>query len=101
MCIINTVITTQLPSPICSYQELNYTIIVDDVNGSTVSELGPFYHLGPGSVKHEITSGLVRDEEYSVGIRVATPFHVVTSYNHFFGKETNDSIATFFIVPTA
>ena len=76
---------TQLPSPICSYQELNYTVIIDIVNGSTTTELGPFYHLGPGIVKH-VTSKLLRDEEYSVRVLVATFSHVVTSYNHFFGK---------------
>ena len=57
----------QLPMSMCDYQELNYTIIFDSINESSLMEEGPFYHRGPGTLMHDIVSDkLVRDEEYSV-----------------------------------
>ena len=74
----------QLPPPVCSYQELNYTIAISDINGSIVLQLGPFYRFGSGTVKHSITSGLMRSQDYSVIVTVATVSSVVTSYLHDF-----------------
>ena len=73
----------QLPSPICIYQELNYTIIVDDVNVSIAVELGPFHHISHSTIiKESITKGLVRDTEYAVRVIITTFHLVVKSDSH-------------------
>ena len=77
----------QLPSPICIYQELNYTIIVDDVNGSIAVELGPFHHISHSTIiKESIATGLVRDTEYAVRVIITTFHLVVKSDSHAFGE---------------
>ena len=77
----------QLPSLICSYQELNYTVIVEDINGSITVELGPIHHIGHTTViKPSIMKGLVRDTEYAVGVIITTFHLVVKSDSHNFGK---------------
>ena len=74
----------QLPSPVCSYQELNYTVAINNINGSIVLQLDPFYRFASGTVKHSITSGLMRSQDYSVIVTVATVSSVVTSHIHDF-----------------
>ena len=73
---------------LCSFQELNYTITINDVNGSIVIELGPYHLLGSGSsdiLHHDISSRLLRDEEYSLMVTLATFSYVITSDSHYFG----------------
>ena len=77
----------QLPSPICSYQKLDYTIIIGDENGTNITTLGPFHHLGSGQVRQDIASGLAMDEGYSVWVIVDTFTHTITSHRHIFGED--------------
>ena len=76
----------QLPSPICTYQELNYTLFISDVNGSDDLSIGPFHRFGSGLVTHELTPELMPGEEYSVRVMLETAFNTLQSYNHIFGK---------------
>ena len=74
--------------PVCSFQELNYTISINDVNGSIVTELGPYHLLGPRFseiLHHDISSRLLRDEEYSLMVTLAIFSYVITSDSHYFG----------------
>lgn len=52
---------------ICSYQEVNYTIVItDDSEGvNLVAQYGPIQHSGPGILEHDIRSSkLKRGQEY-------------------------------------
>ena len=76
----------ELPSHICSFQELNYTIYIDDINGSTLIELGPYHQIGSGIARHNITPGLTRSQEYLVTVIVATISSAVISDTYVFGQ---------------
>ena len=57
------------------------------MNKSNITELGPFYHRGPGAVHHDITSkNLMRDEEYSVQVIVFAYLNSTVSTDASFGK---------------
>ena len=81
----------QLPEPLCSLQELNYTILISDVNGSIIAESGPYHQLGSelkisGIAYHDVSSGLLRNEEYSLNVSVVTFACVSTSDSYYFGN---------------
>ena len=69
----------QLPMLICAHQIVNYSITIIDtaVNQSNNSMnytsysyyYGPYFHIGGGTVHQCITSGLVRDKEYSLLVK--------------------------------
>jgi hypothetical protein len=80
----------QLPEPICNFQELNYTVLISDVNGSVIAEFGPYRQLGSeldmtGIVYHEVSSGLLKNGEYSLNVTFVTFTCVSTSDNYYFG----------------
>ena len=66
---------------------VNYTIRVtdktlDQSNRSANYTLYESYrHLGPGTVRHAIISGLERDKEYSMIVDVRVEPQVIQSYN--------------------
>ena len=71
---------------ICDHQDVNYTIIIDSMNESSIIELGPFHQQGPGTVNHEIVSNkIIKDEEYSVKVILFTSLHTVVSKNYSLG----------------
>ena len=77
----------QLPSPICLNQDVNYTIIVINNESNLTQHYGPYRHVGPGTVKHDIVSGLERNQEYSVYIEVEISRNVTVISNETrFGK---------------
>ena len=72
---------------ICDYQDQEYMISIDSMNESNITELGPFYHRGPGTVHHDTTSkNLIKDEEYSVQVTVYGYLNSTVSSNASFGK---------------
>ena len=76
---------------VCSYQQVNYTIIVEEEEDDTQSALnvllnGPHYHQGPGTVSHQILDGLENDRVYSARIQVNHITGITESTKHFFGK---------------
>lgn len=80
----------QLPPPECTDQEVNYSIIIVDNNESSSESMqlyGPYHHVGAGTVKHNIDSGLQKNKEYSAHIVVDISHNVtVTSYSITFSK---------------
>ena len=85
-------IITQLPEPLCRFQELNYTILISDENGSIIAESGPYHQLVMGSelnmagvVYHDVSSGLLRNEEYSLNVILFTFACESTSDSYYFG----------------
>ena len=76
---------------VCSYQQVNYTIIVEEEEDDTPAALnillnGPYYHQGPGTVSHQIRDGLENDRVYSARIQVNHITGITESTKHFFGK---------------
>ena len=66
----------QLPGPICWYDELSYTITINNVNNNTmVTEEGPFRHSGSDidpHVSQSIESKLlVMDMNYSLVVNIS------------------------------
>ena len=87
-------IIMQLPSFICAHQTVNYTItITDDImnqsnylmNMNYIS-YGPYFHLGPGVVSCDITSGLDRNKEYSAIVNVGIGPQMIQSHKVLFSK---------------
>ena len=85
----------QLPLLICAHQMVNYTIRVIDetvdqsnhsLNYTSYYEL--YRHLGPGTVRHVITSGLERDKEYSAVVKIWVEPQVIQSYSGVFFSKT-------------
>ncbi len=75
----------------CSYQQVNYTIIVEEEVGDAPAAMnvvlnGPHYHRGPGTVSHQILSGLENDRVYSARVQVNHFTGITESTKHFFGK---------------
>ena len=78
----------QLPELLCSFQEQNYTILISDVNGSVIAESGSYHQLDSelyvsGIAYHDVSSGLLRNEEYSLNVSFAC---VSTSDSYYFGN---------------
>lgn len=64
--------------------------MISDVNGSIITELGPYHLLGSelnmaGMVHHAISSGFLRDEEYYLNVTLTTLTYMTTSGSHYFG----------------
>lgn len=61
----------QLPTAVCPYQHINYTIVVrQQSTEQTIITIGPFNHRGSGTVTQTITSGLTSGQYYSVVVMV-------------------------------
>ena len=73
----------------CSYQPVNYTIIVDEVSGSSeggeVFQSGPHSHQGAGLVSQDI-SGLQMDHAYTIKVLVDSTTGSVESDKQLFSK---------------
>ena len=74
-----------MPSTICSYQELNYTITIGDVNDSIIATFGPFFQIGQKMITQKITNGLKRNEVYLLWVMIATDNGSVNSSGLYLG----------------
>ena len=64
--------------------------MISDVNGSIITELGSYHLLGSelnmaGIVHYDISSGLLRDEEYYLNVTLATFTYMSMSDGYCFG----------------
>ena len=64
--------------------------MISDVNGSIITELGPYHLLGSelnvaGIVHHDISLGFLRDEEYYLNVTLGTLTHMTMSDSYCFG----------------
>ena len=62
--------------------------MVTDINGSIVSEHGPYHQLGSehilaGIVHLDVSSGLMRDEEYYITLILTTISYMTSNSYHF------------------
>ena len=79
----------QLSQLICSYQELNITLVITDRSAKTVvTRDGPIFHRGNDSFEYDITSSnLKREQEYLMTVTVNTTFESSTN-SYLFSKLT-------------
>ena len=78
---------SQLPQSICSYQDVNYTIIVEssDQHSNTL-QLGPYQQYGFDTISRTIASDLNEDREYTLTVEINTIAGVATSQEYPFSK---------------
>ena len=62
----------QLPITVCSYQSINYSIVIREELALEFLTFGPFTHLGSGDINYWVTSGLTRNKNYSLSVIVDT-----------------------------
>ena len=90
---------------VCVHQVVNYSIAIIDktakesncnnsINYTYTSYYGPYFHTGGGIVCQPITSGLVRDKEYSVVVNVGIESQMIQSDEVLF-SELERMISTF------
>ena len=71
----------------CNFQELNYTLLVENKSGSPVTKLGPISKVGSGFVKENIVSeNLKANQVYSLKVHLDVYSQVATSNKHNFSK---------------
>lgn len=70
----------QLPQLICVFQELNYSVFIEDSDGNVLTRLGPIHHHGPGNLHHNIIiSTLEKGQEYVARIKAISVIGNITS----------------------
>ena len=77
----------QLPD-VCSYQSINYTITVEEVDSDETAEItwmGSYNHQGSGAVSHDIR-GLKKNHRYSVKVQVNSIAGSSESNEYYFSK---------------
>ena len=79
-----TFICTQLPHTICSYQHLNYSIIIEG-DGKMVHQ-GPYQQYGSNPIRETIASVLEENREYTLRVIVATQASISYSQQNTFSK---------------
>ena len=79
----------QVNQLICSYQEFNYSIIIEfnKSNIRTLAEIGPFKQIGHDTIHEIITSFFEEGMEYNLILVVLnTIVGTITSHKHHFSK---------------
>ena len=76
----------QLPESICSFQEINYTLLVEGENEQLVTTVGPIVKVGPGVLKETIVSNLKGNQVYSLIVRAELYSQLALSNKHYFSK---------------
>lgn len=71
----------QLPTAVCPYQYVNYTIMIREQSYEDIMIFGPFIHQGSGRVTQRISSGLNRNQNYSVIVVVDTAVGTSTYFS--------------------
>ena len=82
------VLNFQLPTTLCPYQYVKYMIVIRELPSENIITFGLFSHRGSGIVMQSITSGLNRDQNYSVMVMVNTTVGS-SDATAYFGKRTN------------
>ena len=75
----------QLPRTICSYQHLNYSILID--GDGKIFHHGPYHQYGSNPIRETIASGLEESGEYTLMVRIDTQAGVIHSQQYSFSKK--------------
>ena len=65
---------------------LNYTLLVKNEQGHTVTAVGPILKVGTGLVRETIVASLKANQEYSLNVQVVYHSQLATSDQHHFRK---------------
>lgn len=88
----------QLPRSHCSYQEMNYTLIVENERGDLVTQVDVVPRLSSDivMVKQIIMSedNINGNQNYSVRLRAEAQSQMVSSHKHFFGKLSKNPLTS-------
>lgn len=68
---------------------INYTLIIEDVESEAVIEIVTFAHVGSGIVSHTISHGIERESNYSARVEINSIAGVSMSSTYYFGKWHN------------
>ena len=74
----------QLPRTICSYQHLNYSILIS--GDGEVFHHGPYHQYGSDPIREIINSGLKEGREYTLMVTIETQVGTVHSQQYPFSK---------------
>ena len=80
---------TQLPEILCTDEELNYTLFIENNHGEFVTKLGPIQHhfSYDAIIKQSIPlDGLDQNEIFFLSVQVDIPFLEFSSHKHQFSK---------------
>ena len=76
----------QIPTTICSFHELNFTLVVENKQGNLMAEINTFPNPDSGVIKEDIKLDLKENQEYSLRLRVMAQSQTATSQKHIFSK---------------
>ena len=78
----------QILRTLCDFNELNYTLVVENKQGNIIAEVNTFPDPDSGLIKENINLDLKENYEYSLKVRVAThdQSQTATSQKHIFSK---------------
>ena len=80
----NLAIQLQLPQLICVFQELNYSVFIEDGDGNVLSQIGRIHHHGPGNLHHNIiVSSLKKGQIYVARIKAESVIGNITAHYSF------------------
>ena len=80
------IISSQLPETVCTFSELNYTLIIENNEGNIKEEVDTFPDDDSSVIKEIIRLDLKENQEYSLKLRVQAQSQTVTSQKHIFSK---------------
>ena len=75
----------QLSERICSYQDINYTFIID-ANSENESALGPYQQTGSDPFSKTFISEFVKDRDYNLTVVFDTIAGRIISDTYYFSK---------------
>ena len=65
------------------FQELNYSVFIEDSDGNVLTQLGPIQHHGPGNLHHIIFYSLEKGQEYVARMEAKSAIENITSRYSF------------------
>jgi hypothetical protein len=71
---------------ICTFTELNYTLIFEDKQGNVIAEIDTFPNPDSGVIKENIKLDLKENREYYLKLRVTSQSQTAASQKHVFCK---------------
>ena len=76
----------QIPTTICSFSELNYTLMVENKQGNITAEVNTYPNPDSGVINENIKLDLKENQKYSMRLRVTAQSQTATSQKHIFSK---------------
>ena len=78
----------QILRTLCDFNELNYTLVVENKQGNIIAEVNTFPDPDSGLIKENINLDLKKNCEYSlkVGITIRDQSQTATSQKYIFSK---------------